>query len=135
METERLSDFVNGLADAASDAIMPHFRARGIVENKEKDHFDPVTAADREAEAAMRRMIETTYPGHGIIGEEYGDDRPDSEYVWVLDPIDGTRAFVTGLPTWGTLIGLLHQGEPVFGNDVSAFHRRALFRRRAVGVV
>lgn len=115
MDTEGIRAFVGGLADAASAAIMPHFRARGLVENKEADHFDPVTAADREAEAAMRALIEAAYPDHGIIGEEYGEDRPDADFVWVLDPIDGTRAFVTGLPTWGTLIGLLHQKEPVFG--------------------
>ena len=71
--------------------------------------FDPVTAADKGAEAAIRKAIAARYPEHGVIGEEYGEDRPDAEFVWVLDPIDGTRAFISGLPVWTTLIGLRHQ--------------------------
>jgi len=74
-----------------------------------------VTEADRGAEAAMRRRIEARFPDHGVVGEEYGADRPDAEFVWVLDPVDGTRAFVAGLPLWTTLIGLTHQGRPVVG--------------------
>ena len=102
---------------------MPHFRAAPSVESKGTSGFDPVTVADREAETAMRRLIGATYPDHGIVGEEHGNERPDAEHVWVLDPIDGTRAFITGLPVWGTLIGLLHKGEPIFGMMAQAFTR------------
>jgi myo-inositol-1(or 4)-monophosphatase len=63
--------------------------------------------ADRDAEAAIRRLINETYPAHGIVGEEFGSERTDAEFVWVIDPIDGTRSFITGLPVWGTLIGLM----------------------------
>jgi myo-inositol-1(or 4)-monophosphatase len=77
--------------------------------------FDPVTEADRAAEMAMRTLIGQNFPDHGIIGEEHGNERAGAEYVWVLDPIDGTKSFINGMPTWGTLIGLLRLGEPVFG--------------------
>jgi histidinol phosphatase-like enzyme (inositol monophosphatase family) len=121
MDHSSLPKFLDRLADAASDSIMPHFRAGGAVENKGATRFDPVTAADREAEAAMRRLIASHFPAHGIIGEEYGPDRPDAEFVWVLDPIDGTRSFILGLPVWGTLIGLLHHGRPVLGMMAQPF--------------
>jgi len=101
------------LADAAGAAIRPWFRRPFLVETKED--FSPVTIADREAEAAIRRLLSQYRPHDGVIGEEYGDDRPDAERVWVLDPIDGTRAFVTGRPLFGTLIGLMVAGQPVLG--------------------
>src|ERR1019366_6982969 len=78
--------------------------------------FDPVTAADKNAEQAIRALIAERFPDHGVIGEEFGEDRSDAEFVWVLDPIDGTRAFIAGLPVWTTLIGLRFQGEPVLGS-------------------
>ena len=118
-----LQQFLDKLADAAADSIMPHFRAAPSVESKGTSGFDPVTVADRNAETAMRRLIGTAYPDHGIVGEEHGSERIDADHVWVLDPIDGTRAFITGLPVWGTLIGLLHKGEPVFGMMAQAFTR------------
>ena len=121
MDLEPLHPFLNRLADAASDSIMPHFRASLAVENKATGRFDPVTVADRDAEAAMRRLIGSTYPDHGIVGEEYGPDRPDAEFVWVLDPIDGTRSFIMGMPIWGVLIGLLHEGKPVLGMMAQPF--------------
>ncbi len=121
MTDETLFTFVDALANAASDSIMPFFRAAMDVENKLAVGFDPVTAADRQAEAAMRKMIGETYPDHGIVGEEYGSDRADADFVWVLDPIDGTRAFITGLPVWGTLIGLLHHGRPILGMMAQPF--------------
>jgi histidinol-phosphatase len=121
MDLESLSAFVDQLADTASDSIMPHFRAAMDIENKKSGAFDPVTAADRDAEAAMRRLIGAQYPDHGIVGEEYGAEREGADFVWVLDPIDGTRAFITGLPVWGTLIGLLHQGRPILGMMVQPF--------------
>jgi myo-inositol-1(or 4)-monophosphatase len=108
--------FVEQLATTSGEAILPFFRsAIGIEDKGVGAAFDPVTAADRAGEAAMRRMIMSTFPSHGIIGEEYGSERADSEFVWVLDPIDGTRAFITGLLAWGTLIGLLRGGNPAFG--------------------
>ena len=75
----------------------------------------------------MRRLISQTFPAHGVIGEEYGQDRPDAEYVWVLDPIDGTKAFISGLPNWGTLIGLMHNGRPVYGMMSQPFTRERYF--------
>ncbi len=110
------SAFVDELASASGAAILPFFRTALSIENKNAaGPFDPVTAADRAAESAMRAMIRRTFPDHGIIGEEYGDERGDAEYVWVLDPIDGTKSFITGMPAWGTLIALTRCGEPVFG--------------------
>ncbi|MYZ47691.1 histidinol-phosphatase [Propylenella binzhouense] len=107
--------FLHELADAAGRAILPHFRAELAVENKAEAGFDPVTIADRAAEAAMREMISRRFPDHGVIGEEYGPERTDAEFVWVLDPVDGTRAFISGLPLWGVLIGLKRAGEPMLG--------------------
>ena len=103
----------HALADAAGAAIRPWFRRPFLVETKED--FSPVTIADREAEAAIRAILDERRPRDGVIGEEYGDDRADSARVWVLDPIDGTRAFVAGRPIFGTLIALLEDGVPVLG--------------------
>jgi histidinol phosphatase-like enzyme (inositol monophosphatase family) len=114
---EALDAFLVELNRAAADAILPLFRAEHGLEDKGSPKgFDPVTAADRGAEAAIRRLIGERHPAHGVIGEEYGADRPEAEFVWVIDPIDGTRAFIAGLPVWTTLIALRHQGEPVLGS-------------------
>ncbi len=110
--------FALELQAAAGAAILPLFRVENGLEDKgpaKNGAFDPVTLADRGGEAAIRRLIAERYPDHGVIGEEYGEDRPDAEYVWVLDPVDGTRAFICGLPVWTTLIALRHQGRPVVG--------------------
>lgn len=107
--------FVDELASLSGEAIRPFFRTTLGVENKSIGSFDPVTEADRAAETAMRALIRRTFPDHGIIGEEFGDERPDAAYVWVLDPIDGTKSFIAGMPAWGTLIGLLKDGVPVYG--------------------
>lgn len=109
------ASFLDQLADAASKAIMPHFRQSFAVDNKLKSGFDPVTEADRNGETAMRELINTIHPDHGILGEEHGPENLDADHVWVLDPIDGTRAFITGLPTWGSLIGLRTSGRPSLG--------------------
>lgn len=106
-------DFAHELADASGAIIRGHFRTPFPVEDK--DDASPVTVADREAERAMRELIAQRCPGHGIVGEEFGNHRPDAAEVWVLDPIDGTRAFVAGKPIFGTLIALLRDGRPVLG--------------------
>jgi myo-inositol-1(or 4)-monophosphatase len=108
--------FVDQLATVSGEAILPFFRTALSVEDKNPGSaFDPVTAADRAAETAMRTLIRRMFPEHGIVGEEYGDERADAEYVWVLDPIDGTKSFISGMPAWGTLIALTRFGKPVFG--------------------
>lgn len=116
-----LASFFDELADAAASAIMPHFRASVAVENKLSAGFDPVTVADREGESAIRELIHSRFPAHGILGEEHGDHQLDADSVWVLDPIDGTRAFIAGLPTWGTLIGLCEGGRPSRGMMVQPY--------------
>jgi myo-inositol-1(or 4)-monophosphatase len=108
--------FVDDLATVSGETIMPFFRTSLSIDNKSHGGgFDPVTAADRAAESAMRAMIREAFPEHGIIGEEFGTERPEAEYVWVLDPIDGTKSFIAGMPAWGTLIALTRRGIPVFG--------------------
>ena len=101
------------LADAAGEAIRPHFRQPLVVDDK--PDLSPVTIADRAAEAAMRRLIAANFPSHGILGEEFGREREDAEFVWVLDPIDGTKSFISGVPLFGTLIALAHRGRPILG--------------------
>jgi myo-inositol-1(or 4)-monophosphatase len=111
-----LIDFAHHLADLAGAAILPHFRRRLSVRNKASGlGFDPVTAADRAAERAIRAAIEARFPGHGILGEELAARPGDGRHQWVIDPIDGTRAFIAGSPLWGTLIGLRDAGVPVLG--------------------
>ena len=118
------SAFVDELATVAGETILPFFRTALSVEDKSRGSgFDPVTAADRAAETVMRSLIRRSFPAHGVIGEEFGEDRPDAEYVWVLDPIDGTKSFISGMPAWGTLIGLTHFGAPVFGMMDQPFTR------------
>ena len=107
--------FFDLLADAARKETLPRFRVGADVVNKEASGFDPVTEGDRAAEAAIRALIEQHFPDHGILGEEHGSVGLDREYVWVIDPIDGTRAFISGVPVWGTLIGLYRNGKAVKG--------------------
>jgi histidinol phosphatase-like enzyme (inositol monophosphatase family) len=112
-----LEAFIIELNAAAAGAILPLFRvANGMVDKGGAAGFDPVTEADKGGERAIRALISARYPDHGVIGEEYGEDRPDAEFVWVLDPVDGTRAFISGLPLWCVLIGLRHNGKPVLGS-------------------
>ncbi len=101
------------LADAAAAAIRPYFRRPLTIDDKAD--LTPVTVADRAAEQAMRRLIESRFPDHGIIGEEFGRVREDAELVWVLDPIDGTKSFISGVPLFGTLISLTRGGHPILG--------------------
>jgi myo-inositol-1(or 4)-monophosphatase len=108
--------FIDELAAVSGEAIRPFFRTSLSIEDKSRGGaFDPVTAADRAAELAMRSLIREKFPHHGIIGEEFAAERPDAEFVWILDPIDGTKSFISGMPAWGTLIALTRGGRPVFG--------------------
>ncbi len=110
---QHLVELANDLADAAGEVIRPYFRTK--LSADQKSDLSPVTEADRAAERAMRALITAQDPTQGILGEEFGLENPDSPLRWVLDPIDGTRAFITGRPIFGTLIGLLHDGKPILG--------------------
>lgn len=103
------------MADAARAAALPHFRSSAPADNKSSTGYDPVTEADRASERAMRELIAEERPGDGIEGEEYGSQPGTSGLVWHLDPIDGTRAFVAGLPSWCILIGLAKEAQAILG--------------------
>jgi myo-inositol-1(or 4)-monophosphatase len=109
------TEFAKSLAQASAKAILPFFRGNAAIDVKAGEVWDPVTEADRAGERAMRAMIEQRFPDHGIIGEEYGRKDSRSGPTWILDPVDGTRAFICGMPTWTTLIGLSFEGEPKVG--------------------
>lgn len=109
-------DTAHALADAARRAVLPFFRASGLsADNKDHAGFDPVTEADRAAERAMRSLLAERRPDDAIIGEEYGQKSGSTGISWVLDPVDGTRGFLSGTPTWGVLIAAAKDGAPVFG--------------------
>ncbi len=111
-----LLDFAHELADLSGTVIRPYFRKPLAVTNKaKKGAFDPVTAADQAAERAITRAIAKRWPDHGLIGEEFGQARDGAHLCWVIDPIDGTRAFIMGSPLWGTLIGLRDGEVPILG--------------------
>lgn len=117
-------DFAHGLADLSGAVILPYFRRPLAVKNKASGAgFDPVTAADRAAERAIRAAISKTFPDHGILGEEFAAVHGASRNQWIVDPIDGTRAFIMGSPLWGTLIGLVDNGQPVLGLADQPFTR------------
>jgi len=126
-------EFAETLADAARAAISPHFRQQLLIDDKGRSlysQFDPVTVADRQAEEAMRELIRDAYPSHAILGEESGLEAGTSDLTWVLDPIDGTRAFITGMPVWGTLIALSDKGGPLLGVvDQPFLHERFIGSR------
>jgi myo-inositol-1(or 4)-monophosphatase len=115
-DLDRMMRFAERLADAARAETLPRWRTGCAAADKnEGGTWDPVTEADREAERAMRRLIEAEFPDHGIQGEEFGEKAGQGRWSWSLDPIDGTRSFVCGLPSWTTLIALLEEGKPVLG--------------------
>jgi myo-inositol-1(or 4)-monophosphatase len=114
MDLSSYRAFMIELAEKSGDFIRPLFASPGLAVEIKADE-SPVTAADKGAEALLRSLITQKFPTHGIIGEELGNDRPDAEFVWVLDPIDGTKSFITGVPLFGTLIALMHNGQPVLG--------------------
>lgn len=126
-----LIGFAHKLADRAGETIRPYFRTTIGVSNKDENSFDPVTIADRAAEEAMRELIGQHYPDHGICGEEFPDKAANGPRSWVLDPIDGTRAFILGLPIWGTLIGLTYEGAPVLGMMDQPYMRERFWNSEA----
>jgi inositol-phosphate phosphatase/L-galactose 1-phosphate phosphatase/histidinol-phosphatase len=116
LDTNTLNGFMalaDRMADAAGEVLRRYFRTPLTVEAKGDE--SPVTKADRDAETAMRALIEESHPNHGILGEEFDPVNPDAEFIWVLDPIDGTKSFITGKPLFGTLIALAQGGHPVLG--------------------
>ena len=113
LDLSEITAFAHELADASGAVCRQYFR--GQFELDDKSDASPVTSADKGAERVLRQMIGERFPDHGIFGEEEGVEGLDRPYVWVLDPIDGTRAFATGLPVYGTLIALMHEGKPIFG--------------------
>ncbi|HEY4163341.1 MAG TPA: histidinol-phosphatase [Dongiaceae bacterium] len=106
-------DLARRLTQVSRPILRRYYRQKLDIISKADE--SPVTQADKECESALRETIAATFPDHGIIGEEYGSERADAEYVWVLDPLDGTRSFVTGRPMFGTLIALNRGGKPVLG--------------------
>jgi histidinol phosphatase-like enzyme (inositol monophosphatase family) len=110
---QELVDFTKQLASASGDIINTYFRTGVSIETKSDE--SPVTIADKKAEEVMREMILKSFPDHGIIGEEFGNYNEDAEYQWVLDPIDGTKSFITGTFLFGTLIGLMKNRQPILG--------------------
>lgn len=114
MNLESLLAFTRDLAVASGEVILRYYGQADIGIELKADE-SPVTVADRLAEETMRRLILDRYPDHGIVGEELGSVRPDADFVWVLDPIDGTKSFISCVPLFGTLIGVLHRGEPILG--------------------
>ncbi|VAV89239.1 Histidinol-phosphatase [alternative form] [hydrothermal vent metagenome] len=116
MDTDNIITTAHAMADAARGAILPYFRANDLAADNKAGHgFDPVTEADRHAERMMRDILAKMRPKDGILGEEYGAKPGQSGLTWVLDPIDGTRGFISGTPTWGVLIALSDDNGPVYG--------------------
>jgi len=123
LEIQKYGDFLHQLGDAAAEITLPYFRKPMDVVNKGRKldlDFDPVTLADQQAEKAIRKLIKTRYPDHDILGEEHGAEKNGAtgwaeRWTWVIDPIDGTRAFICGIPTWGTLIALNNGAQPLIG--------------------
>jgi len=121
MSSPIAQDFFIALAEIAARESLPLFRQPIAVDNKEEAHFDPVTQADRQTEVALRQFIRSKRPQDGILGEEAGLDKGENDYLWVIDPIDGTRSFICGVPVWGTLVGLLHKTHAVAGMMAQPF--------------
>ena len=119
--------FMRRLAEIAAAETLPRFRQAGSVANKLAGGFDPVTEADREAEQAIRRAIRSEFPEDGILGEEHGLENPGSPRRWIIDPIDGTRSFISGIPLWGTLVGLTVDGDAVAGMMSQPFTREIFY--------
>ncbi len=113
LKLKEFLNFANSLADIATKTSMHYFRNKLDIQNK--DDESPVTIADKETEKKIRDQIHKRYPTHGILGEEYENEKLDSEFIWVIDPIDGTRSYIAGHKDFGNLISLLHNNKPVLG--------------------
>ncbi len=120
-KTKTMFSFFEEIAEASAAATLPYFRTAMSVDNKLDEGFDPVTEADKSAERAIRALIERDFPEDGIHGEEYGLVRENALRRWVIDPVDGTRAFISGLPVWGTLVGLTHGHIAIAGMMAQPF--------------
>ncbi|MEC7489329.1 MAG: histidinol-phosphatase [Pseudomonadota bacterium] len=131
MLTNELIELASRLADASGPVIRSHFRAPGYIDAKRDG--SPVTAADREAEGAIRAILSAERPRDGIIGEEFGSTNPDAELVWVIDPIDGTQSFITGRPIFGTLIALVRDQTPIIGVIDQPVNRERWFGAKGRG--
>ena len=121
LDPRKVADLFARAEAVAAEMTLPLFRTVFAVDNKLAGGFDPVTVADTEAERVIREAIEAAYPDHSIIGEEWPDRAGTAPYTWIIDPIDGTRAFISGVPVWGTLVGLLHEGQAVAGMMAQPF--------------
>lgn len=124
-------EFAVSLSHTAGEVALRYFQQDVAVE--QKADLSPVTAADREVEQLLRQMIEERFPAHGIVGEELGQSRRDSPFCWLLDPIDGTRTFIRGVPFWGVMIGLVEDGEPVLGVVHFPALAETVYARRGAG--
>ncbi len=113
LDLRPFADFAHRIADTCRPILRRHYRRR--IDISIKPDSSPVTAVDRETEKTARELIGAAFPAHGIYGEEFGTERADAEYVWIIDPLDGTKAFITGRPLFGTIIALLHRQVPVLG--------------------
>lgn len=120
-ETAKIIETLLAAAEAARQPTLAHFRTQLAVDNKLASGFDPVTIADRDAETAIRAVIAARFPEHEIIGEEWAKKETGSPFAWIIDPIDGTRAYISGVPVWGTLVGLTHNGTAIAGMMVQPF--------------
>lgn len=112
-DLEEILEEATDIVEEASEISLSYFRQAILIESKADG--TPVTIADKKTEEQIRRELERAFPGHGILGEEFGNKDLNAEFVWTIDPIDGTRSFISGIPLFGTLVGLLHRGEPVVG--------------------
>jgi histidinol phosphatase-like enzyme (inositol monophosphatase family) len=139
LDLSRIEATLLEAAEAAAERTLPLFRTSLVIDNKLALGFDPVTEADRAAETAIRAVIAANFPDHAVIGEEWGNSGT-SEFTWIIDPVDGTRAFISGAPVWGTLIGLAHDGvaiaglmsQPFIGETFLGLPGRSSYRRGAI---
>ena len=116
-EREKQSLLLNAIdiVHEAGNITIGYFKQNLIIENKDENFFNPVTVADKSAEKKIREMIEKLYPNDSILGEEYGRKSGSTDFTWIIDPIDGTKAFISGIPTWGILLSLVENSKPIMG--------------------
>jgi len=130
LQQQQMLEFAVKIAIASGSIARKFFRSSIQIDTKSRTRFDPVTEADRQIEQFLRDKIRKRYPAHGILGEEQGLTEGDA-YTWVIDPIDGTRGFITGAPMWGTLLGLVNNGRPLFGLMHQPFVRETFYADRS----